>query len=123
MAPSTEAVTTEDKLPEPLTPRDCNLTDFRFMPLELNRLRRSKGWLLARRDPALGYYMLNLWAASWHEVPAASLEDDDDVLADLAMCEPKRWAGVREKVLRGWVKCNDGRVYHPVVAEKALESF
>ena len=107
----------------PLTPPECDLTDFRFMPLEIARLRKSKGWLMAKRDPALGFYMLNLWMASWHEVPAASLEDDDDVLADVAGCDMKKWQSVKEKVMRGWVKCSDGRLYHPVVAEKALESY
>ena len=111
------------ELPAPLTPSECDLRDFRFMPLEVDRLRRSKAWLLAKRNPALGFYMFNLWASSWHEVPCASLEDDDDMLAEFAMCDPKKWAAVREKVLRGWVKCSDGRLYHPVVAEKANESW
>jgi hypothetical protein len=110
-------------LPEPLTPPECDLRDFGFMPIEVARLRHSKAWLHARRDPELGFYMMNLWMASWHEKPAASLEDDDDVLADLAMCEPRRWPKVREKVLRGWVKCSDGRLYHPVVAEKVAEAW
>ncbi len=110
-------------IPDPMTPADCDLRDFPFMPLEVQRLRRSKAWLVAKRDPAIAFYMINLWAASWHEVPAASIEDDDDVLCDLAACDPKVWPKVREKALRGWVKCSDGRLYHPVVAEKALDSW
>ena len=93
------------------------------MPLQVERLKKSKAWLYAKRRPELGFYMINLWAASWHEVPAASLEDDDDVLADAAMCDLKRWPQVKEKVLHGWVKCSDGRLYHPVVAEKAIEAW
>lgn len=108
---------------EPLTPKDCDLRDFAFMPLEVSRLRRSKQWLISKRRPEIGFYALNLWAASWHEVPAASLEDDDDVLADLAMCDPARWPEMRADALRGWVKCSDGRLYHPTVAEKAREAF
>lgn len=109
--------------PEPFTPPDCKLSDFRFMPLEVARLRRSKQWLIAKRRPEIGFYVLNLWAASWHETPAASLDDDDDVLADAAMCAPDVWDEVRADVLRGWVKCSDGRLYHPTVAEKALEGW
>jgi hypothetical protein len=56
-------------------------------------------------------------------VPAGSLEDDDDVLADAAMCEQAKWAEVREEVLRGWVKCSDGRLYHPVVCERVREAW
>lgn len=109
--------------PAPLTPPGCDLTDYKFMPLEVGRLRRSKAWLLAKKNPALGFYMLNLWAAAWHEVPAGSLEDDDDVLADCAMCDSRKWLAVREQAMRGWTKCSDGRLYHPVVAEKVLDAL
>lgn len=108
---------------EPLTPIECDLRALRFMPVEIERLFRSKAWLQAKRNPALGFYMMNLWARSWHEVPAASLEDDDDVLADAAMCSPDEWPSVKAAALRGWVKCTDGRLYHPVVAEKALDAW
>lgn len=93
------------------------------MPLDVNRLRRSKTWLVSKRMPELAFYVVNLWTASWHEVPAASIEDDDDVLADFAMCDPKRWKKIKVEALRGWIKCSDGRLYHPVVAEKAIDSW
>jgi hypothetical protein len=80
--------------PWPMVAPDVDLTDFKFMPLEVARLRRSKAWLICKRRPALAFYMLNLWTASWHERPAGSLEDDDDVLADAAMCPPERWPEV-----------------------------
>lgn len=35
----------------------------------------------------------------------------------------KAWKKVRAVALHGWVKCSDGRFYHPVVAEKAAESW
>jgi Protein of unknown function (DUF1376) len=112
-----------DQLPAPLVSTKVDLTDFKFMPLEVARLRRSKAWLICKRRPEVAFYMLNLWTASWHERPASSLEDDDDVLADAAMCPPDRWSEVKADVLRGWIKCSDGRLYHPVVAEKALEAW
>lgn len=105
------------QLPEPLVLPGTDLTDYPYMPLYLERLRRSKAWLRAKRRPELGFYMLNLWAWSWHEIPASSVEDDDDVLADAAMCDPALWDEVRDEVMRGWVKCSDGRLYHPIVAE------
>lgn len=114
---------TEAAVPAPLVPAEVSLTDFPFMPLEVNRLRRSKGWLICKRKPELAFYMLNLWTACWHDKPAGSLEDDDDVLADLAMCEPAKWSKVRADVLRGWVKCSDGRLYHPVVCEKVMDAW
>jgi hypothetical protein len=93
------------------------------MPLEISRLRRSKAWLICKRRPELAFYMLNLWTASWHERPAGSLEDDDDVLADAAMCSPERWQEIKGEVLRGWAKCSDGRLYHSVVVEKVADAW
>jgi hypothetical protein len=110
-------------LPEPLTPPDGDLRAYGFMPLEIQRLRRSKTWLLAKRNPEIGFYAMNLWMAAWHELPAGSLEPDDDLLADLAMCDPDEWPRVREEVMRGWVLCADGRLYHPVVAEKVVSAL
>lgn len=110
-------------LPEPLTPAGCDVRSLPYMPFDVIRLRRSKSWLGAKRDPALGFYLMNLWTAAWHEVPAGSVEDDDDALADLAMCDPRKWSRVRDAVLRGWVKCSDGRLYHPVVSEKVINAL
>ena len=107
----------------PPVPSDADLTDFKFMPLEVARLRRSKAWLICKRRPELAFYMLNLWTAAWHERPAGSLEDDDDVLADAAMCSPDKWPKVRADAMRGWFKAADGRLYHPVVAEKVMDSW
>lgn len=109
--------------PAPLTPSQANLTDFAFMPLEVARLRKSKAWLICKRRPELGFYLVNLWTAAWHETPAGSLEDDDDVLADRAMCSPEKWPDVKTDLLRGWVTCADGRLYHPVVAEKVIDAW
>lgn len=112
-----------DQLPTPPVSADADLTDFKFMPLEIARLRKSRAWLICKRRPELAFYMLNLWTAAWHERPAGSLEDDDDVLADAAMCSPEKWAKVRDAVLRGWERHSDGRLYHTVVTEKVLDSW
>lgn len=64
-----------------------------------------------------------LWAKSWNQHPAASLPNDDRVLAHLAGVDRKRWAKLRTMALHGWVKCSDDRLYHPVVAEKACEAW
>lgn len=107
----------------PLVPPEVDLRDFAFMPLEIARLRQSRAWLIAKKNPELAFYMMNLWMAAWHQRPAGSLEDDDEVLLDLSMCKPARWNAVRDQALRGWVKGDDGRLYHPVVAEKVMESW
>ena len=111
------------ELPAPLVPAEVDLRDFAFMPLEVSRLLRSRTWLKAKRRPEIGFYLVNLWAGAWHEVPAGSLPDDDDVLSDLARCTPARWKKLRGDILAAWVRCGDGRLYHPVVAEKAREAW
>jgi len=106
---------------EPLTPPDCDLRGLLFMPLDVLRLRDSDLSLVATGDEFKAAVLL--WCASWHQVPAASLPDDDRVLARLSGLEPKAWRKAREGAMRGWVKASDGRLYHPVVAEKALETW
>lgn len=112
-----------DTLPPPPIDAEVDLTDFAFMPLQVARLRKSKAWLICKRKPELAFYLLNLWTAAWHERPAGSLEDDDDVLADYAMCPPKEWDRIRAEVLRGWMKCSDGRLYHSVIVEVATNAW
>lgn len=113
----------DQQLPAPLTPADCDVSSYEYMPLEGARLRKSRAWLAAKRDPRLGFYMVNLWIAAWEETPAASLENDDDVLADAAMCSPERWPELREQVMRGFRLCSDGRLYHELIACRALEAW
>jgi hypothetical protein len=116
-------VTPQAALPDPFSPHEADLRAFGFMPLDVGRLRRSKTWLIAKRRPQIGFYAMNLWMESWHQLPAGSLEPDDDLLADMAMCPPDQWAEVRDDVMRGWTLCSDGRLYHPVVAEKVNEAW
>lgn len=108
---------------DPLTPPDCDLRDFAFMPLDVVRLRDSD--LASTEPPEVCWSALLLWCASWHQVPAASLPDDDRVLANLAGFGRvvREWQRIRDAALRGWVKCSDGRLYHPVVAEKARDAW
>lgn len=104
---------------EPIVPADLNLRDFAFMPLDVHRLLTSETWMLGTGDERAA--AMTLWLASWHEVPAGSLPDNDRMLERLANC--KTWRKVRAHALRGWVSDGAGRLYHPVVCEKALEAW
>lgn len=110
-------------LPLPLTPADCDLRDFGFMPIEPGRLFGSEFHALA--DDGAWRAGVTLWLKAWHQVPAGSLPNDDTALARLAELGRDRsaWLDVKPSALRGWVECSDGRLYHPVVAEKALEAW
>lgn len=112
-----------DERPAPLVPAECDLTGFEFMPLEIERLRKSKAWLRARRIPFLAFHLLNMWMRAFTESPAGSIENDDDTLADAASCAPETWPSMREEVMRGWILCTDNRWHHPVVAEKVLSGW
>jgi uncharacterized protein YdaU (DUF1376 family) len=92
-----------------------------YMPLQIERLRKSKAWLRCKRNPEIAFYMVNLWMRAWHEVPAGSIEDDDDVLADAAMCSPEKWEELKDEILMGWER-RDGRVWHSTVTEIATDS-
>jgi len=111
------------ELPTPLTSLDCDLRDFAFMPLDVVRLRDSDLSAVSSGDEFRCAVLL--WCASWHQVPAASLPDDDVVLSQFAGYGRviKEWLKVKEGSLRGWIKCSDGRLYHPVIAEKANEAM
>ena len=75
-------MTEQHQLVVPLTPPDCDLRDFAFIPLDVARLRDSD---LAIQVGAKEFRAaVLLWCAAWHQVPAASLPDDDKVLAALA---------------------------------------
>lgn len=110
-------------LPQPLTPADCDLRDFQYMELDVRRLRDSEFAAATSGDGFRAGVLL--WCAAWHQVPAASLPDNDTELANLAGYGRvvKEWRKVREDALTGFVKCADGRLYHAVIAEKALSAF
>lgn len=103
---------------EPLTPPEADLQDFPFMPLHVARLRDSD--LAAEAHPEACWYAVMLWAASWHQLPAGSLPDNETVLTRLCGLgrDLKTFRKHRADAMRGFVLCSDGRWYHPVVAEQ-----
>ena len=109
--------------PPPLTPEGCDLRGLEWMPLYGDRLFASETWLMASPEGKIA--ALALWWAAWKQKPAASLADDDRIFAQLAGygMQIAAWRKVKTEALRGWVKCSDGRLYHPVVAEFALDAY
>lgn len=110
-------------LPAPPVPPDLDLRDCQWMPLDVVRLRDSD--LAMVPDAEVFRVSVLSWCVAWHQTPAASLPDDDAALARLHGFgrDLKGWRKVRAAGgLRGWAKHSDGRLYHPVVAAKALEA-
>jgi hypothetical protein len=110
-------------VPPPLTPADCDLRAFRDMPLDIGRFRQSD--LVTEEEPEAVVAALMLWGAAWHEVPAASVPDNDRWLAKAAGYGRAldAWRKVREGALRGFVLCSDGRLYNRTLAEKACSAW
>lgn len=104
----------------PLTPKECDVSSFPFMPLDIDRLLNSETWILGEDSEKVA--SMTLWLKSWSQIPAASIPNNDKMLAHLSGMGGK-WKKVKEHALRGWVDGGDGRLYHPVVAEKALEAW
>ena len=114
------------ELPSPLVAQEVDLRDFAFMPLDVLRLRDSD--LASDESPEACWAAVLLWCASWHQIPASSIPDNDAWIAKHAGYSSRgridpAWKKVRAGALRGWVLCVDGRLYHPVVAEKAKEAW
>ncbi|MFY3460546.1 DUF1376 domain-containing protein [Achromobacter xylosoxidans] len=108
-----------EALPPPLTSPECDLRGMQFMPLDTVRLLDSDLFALSSGDEFKA--AVALWCKSWLQVPAASLPNDDRILAFLSGA--KNWSKVKKEAMRGWMLCSDNRWYHPVVAEKAVEAM
>jgi hypothetical protein len=109
---------TGEQLPNPLVPADVNLEGLGFIPMKL-RVLKSSLFIKSTGDEFKAAFAL--WVNSWTEIPAGSLPDDDAVLEGLS-CS-KVWSKVKARALHNWIKCSDGRLYHPVVAELALDAW
>jgi hypothetical protein len=105
--------------PPPPIPSDVDIRDFRFMPLDVVQLQNSETWAIA--DGWTSKALVNLWTKAWHQVPAGSLPDNDDLHRTWAGVPD--WESVRGTALRGFIKCSDGRLYHRVICEKALTAW
>lgn len=108
-------------LPEPLTPPECDLRGMEWMPMHGHKLYGSDFDAIASDAE---YRAANrLWWAAWQQqVPAASLPDDDRVLAHIAgySRDPKGWAKIKDVATHAFVKCSDGRLYHRFLAPEAI---
>jgi len=121
---TTMSETTIDQRPAPPVPPHVDLTDFPFFPLDAVRLRDSDLSVKASGEEFKAAVLL--WCASWHQVPAASLPNDDALLAKFAgygRTETEAWKAIRMEALRGFKECADGRLYHALMAEKANEAW
>jgi uncharacterized protein YdaU (DUF1376 family) len=110
-----------DQLPAPLTPEYCDCRDLDGFMLNVERVMASE--LVAVSSLAVVGSAFLLWCRAWKQMPAASLPDDERVLAAFAKLTLPAFRRVRDEVLRGFVKCSDGRLYHKVLATEAINAY
>lgn len=111
-------------LPAPLTSLDW---DLRTLPSLLMGVAELVGGRLARLPSAEAYRAgIAAIAASWWQVPPASLPNDPSEQAFLCGYgrDVETWLrACAEGAIADWIQCSDGRWFHPPTAEKAREAW
>jgi hypothetical protein len=105
----------------PLVPPDVDLRDLDGFMLNVERLLASELWALSSGEAFKA--AVSLWCRAWKQVPAASLPNDNQVLASFAGLRLPAFNRVRALAMRGFVLCDDGRWYHHVLALDALRAW
>jgi hypothetical protein len=107
----------------PLVPPDVSLPRLPWVPIHGMRLFDSTFFAVA--TPAEFRAGFCLWIKSWSQSPPGSLPNNDRELCRLAELggDLGAWKKVKRMALRHWERCDDGRLYHPVVAELVIDSW
>lgn len=110
-------------LPDPPIPDDVDLRSNTWMKLDLSRLQSSDFIHLANNEEFGA--AIKLWTESMRQLPAGSLPNNDKIISSLAgyATPSKRWQKVKPMAMHGFTLCSDGRWYHPVLAEMALDAY
>lgn len=99
-------------------PADTRAKGWRF-ELDLEQIDQSDTWALT--SPELRPWLLMLWASAWRQTPCGSLPDDDALIAVRIGMKESVFAKQKAKLLRGWWKAVDGRLYHDTIAKRVTE--
>lgn len=110
-----------EQRPAPLVPAEIDCTDLDGFMLNVERLMASELVALSSHE-VIGAAVL-LWCRAWKQRPAASLPNDDKVIAAFARMPMQRFRKLRDEVLRGFVLCNDGRLYHATLSREAVRAY
>jgi hypothetical protein len=106
----------------PLVPVDVVIPRLPWVPVYADRLWSSNFFAVASDAEFRAAFCL--WLKSWTQTPPGSLPNDDRILCRLAELGGNlaRWNKVKRIALRHWIECDDGRLYHPVIAELVLDA-
>lgn len=106
-----------------MSPQDCDLRGYEYIPLFGHRLFNSI--FDAKATDAEFRAALRLWWSCWQDCPAGSLPNDDDALCKAAGLgrDVKSWLKVKRMALHGFTECNDGRLYHKLICDQAKVAY
>ncbi|AZG14951.1 DUF1376 domain-containing protein [Cupriavidus pauculus] len=99
-------------------PADTRAKGWRF-ELDLEQIDQSDTWALTPAE--IRPWLLMLWAVSWRQTPCGSLPDDDELIAVRLGMDADLFAKHRAKLMRGWWKAEDGRLYHDTLTRRVVE--
>jgi len=107
----------------PLVPADVVIPHLPWVPVHVDRLFNSTVFAVATDAEFRAAFCL--WVKSWGQKPPGSLPSNDRELCYLAQLggDLAKWGKVKRIALRHGKKCDDGRLYHPVVAELVLDAY
>jgi hypothetical protein len=110
-------------LPKPPVPGTADLRDFPYTPILRSKLFGSS--FHARATDTEWRAGVTLWLKSWEQSPPGSLPTDDIDLCRLAELgrDLATWQSVKTWALHNWYLCDDGRLYHRIVAEVVNEAL
>jgi hypothetical protein len=111
-------VVSDNNLPDPPYPAEIRARGWRF-EIELERVKRSDTWKLTPAE--IRPWLFMLWAEAWLEHPVGTLPADDRLIAATIEMPLALFQAHREVLMRGWYRCADGRLYHPVLCERVEE--
>ena len=92
-----------------LTAVGCDIRDAKFISSLANVF--SSASLAGARSKQAGHALFTLLALSMVQIPAASIEADDETIANLCFLSAKEWSEVKKQVLKHFTHCDDGRYY------------
>ena len=109
--------------PAPMSPPECDLRGYEYMPLFGHRLFNSDFNDMANAEEFRA--AMKLWWAAWQQCPAGSLPNNDTALARLSDFgrDLEGWLKIKKVALHGFIECNDERIYHPLICNEAQIAF
>ncbi|PGH55904.1 hypothetical protein CRT60_21890 [Azospirillum palustre] len=110
-----------EHLPDPLVPAEVDISKLDGFMLDTRRVLSSELLALSSGDEFKAAVIL--WCRAWQQRPAASLPNNPAILASFAGVTVQRWNKIKDMALRGFILCNDGRLYHRVLAEDAMRAW